>query len=271
MEISVIIPTYKPGDYIRECLDSVLEQSLMEDMYEVLIVLNGCGQPYKGQIEEYMESKANGRNIRLIHTEEAGVSNARNLGLDAAEGRYITFIDDDDRISPSYLEELYAKADEQTIVLPYTYAFNDGEEDTQLYNRLSELHHELAPSGRQDYIRARRFFFSSCQKLIPSDIIKDRRFNRKFRIGEDCIFMFLISDRVRYVDFTSENAIYYRRIREGSAITTQARSGRWKIFWNDIRMMAGYTRIYLSGLRRYSFHFYLTRMRGAMHFLPGRK
>lgn len=271
MEISVIIPTYKPGDYIRECLDSVMEQSLPVDMYEILIVLNGCCQPYKDLIEKYIEARADGSNVRLIHTEEAGVSNARNIGLDAAKGRYITFIDDDDLISPTYLEELYAKADAHTIVMPYTYAFNDGDAGTQLYNRLSELHHELAPSGRQDYIRARRFFFSSCQKLIPSEIINGRRFNRKFRIGEDCIFMFLISDRVRYVDFTSEKAIYYRRVREGSAITTQDRSGKWKVVWNDIRMIAEYTGIYLSGLRRYSFLFYLTRLRGAMHFLPGRR
>jgi hypothetical protein len=77
--------------------------------------------------------------------------------------------------------------------------------------------------------------------------------------------MFKISDRIAYTDFTSSDAIYYRRIREDSAMGLQKGKGRGKRIWNDIRMIAAYTWIYLTGLRRYSLHFFLTRVRGAIH------
>ena len=85
--ISVIIPTYKPKDYLWECLDSLSCQTIEKSKFEVLIILNGCNEPYNTQIIKYIESQQNVQ-WRLFQTDEPGVSNARNIGLDKAEGEY---------------------------------------------------------------------------------------------------------------------------------------------------------------------------------------
>lgn len=265
MEISVIIPTHRPKDYLWECLDSLTRQTLPKEKFEMIIILNGIKESYYSEIEDYIQRNCSDSNVRLIYTETAGVSNARNIGLDNAQGKFIAFIDDDDKLSPTYLEELYAKADEQTMVIANTYNYFEDAPDKLIPVRPTELHGILSPKGRTNHIEARRFFFSACMKLIPMAMIGNRRFDTRLTIGEDCIFMFLISDKTQYVDFTSSEAIYYRRLRGDSALGTQKKGGRWKIFLNDIRMIAAYTRIYLSGLRRYSLFFYLTRVRGAIH------
>ena len=85
MKISVIIPTYKPQEYLWKCLDSLDRQTLSNDNFEVILVLNGCKEPYYSQIKNYI-AKRNDLNIIFIQTDEGGVSNARNKGLDIAKG-----------------------------------------------------------------------------------------------------------------------------------------------------------------------------------------
>ena len=98
MEISVIIPTYKPGEYISDCLRSLEEQDFPVSDYEVIIVLNGCDMPYRSMLEDIITD--NGYvNVRVIQTDEPGVSNARNIGIDNAKGKYLLFIDDDDWVA----------------------------------------------------------------------------------------------------------------------------------------------------------------------------
>lgn len=262
MKISVIIPTYKPQGYLWECLDSLAAQTFSSKDFETIIVLNGCKDPYLSDIQKYMEAHAD-MDIKLIQTDKGGVSNARNIGLDNAAGRFIAFIDDDDKVSPSYLQEMYDKADEETIVLSNTYNYFEEKPSTLLPIRCTELHAQLSPAGKTDLNRSRRFFFTVWMKLIPAAIIGNRRFDTDFKIGEDSIFMFLISDKIKYTDFTSDKAVYYRRLRKGSAMN--AFNDRKRQARNDLRMIWAYTKIYLSGLCRYSLHFYLTRVRGAIH------
>lgn len=265
MEISVIIPTYKPQEYLWECLDSLQAQTLSREQYEVIVVLNGCRDPYFSKIEEYSHKTDNSFNIKILHTMTSGVSNARNIGLDNAEGRLIAFMDDDDKVSPTYLEELYAKADDQTIVISNTYNYNEEEPDTLIPVRPTELHAQLSPKGRASLKDSRRFFFTVWMKLIPTSVIDGRRFDTSFSIGEDSIFMFKISDKIGQTAFTSPEAIYYRRLRQDSAMGKMQGKSRFKRIWNDLRIIAAYTRIYIQGSGRYSLFFYLTRVRGAIH------
>ena len=111
MKISIIIPTYKPDYYIWECLDSIKEQSLEKNMFEVLIILNGEKEPYYNNILNYIK-KYKLLNFKLIYTEQGGVSNARNIGLDNCKGDYISFIDDDDYITKEYLQVLLDRIQE---------------------------------------------------------------------------------------------------------------------------------------------------------------
>ena len=109
MKISVIIPTYKPQNYLWECLESLKMQTFPKGDFEIILVLNGCNEPYYSHIEDYLSLNMSDNVVNFIHVEQGGVSNARNVALNCARGEYIAFVDDDDFISPSYLEELYAK------------------------------------------------------------------------------------------------------------------------------------------------------------------
>ena len=104
MKVSVIIPSYRPGNYVYECLDSLMNQSLDALRFEVIVVLNGTRDPYWEQLSRY--AKRHG-NIRLLHEAVAGVSNARNVGMKHAWGDFFAFVDDDDVVSSNYLSLIH--------------------------------------------------------------------------------------------------------------------------------------------------------------------
>ena len=85
MKISVIVPSYKPQAYLWECLDSIYAQSFPKTEYELVLVLNGCNEPYHTQIKEWLTEHAD-LQAQCIQTDVPGVSNARNIGMKAARG-----------------------------------------------------------------------------------------------------------------------------------------------------------------------------------------
>ncbi len=260
MKISVIIPTYKPQSYIWECLDSLVAQTFPKEDFEVILVLNGCKEPYEGEIMAYLEEHPE-LQVNFIQTDQGGVSNARNIALDVATGEYVTFIDDDDYVSPSYLEELYLKSSPDTIGLCYPYAFNDGKPEVQILTYgITIAYDERSSKGRQSYPRSRKFFSGPWMKLIPMSFIQGRRYDVRFKNGEDSLFMFLISDKFKYVDYTSKNAIYYRRYRDGSAVMTKLSKAH--ILKNAMKMIITYSSIFWGNPFLYSFTFYILRLLG---------
>ncbi len=259
MKISVIIPTYKPANYIWECLDSIEKQTFPKKDFEVILVLNGCKEPYESKIKEYISNSD--VNFNFIQCDEGGVSKARNIALDNAQGEYITFIDDDDFVSEFYLEELYAMSSANTIALCYPYAFLDGNMKQISYS-ITDQYNDRVKNGRQNYQRARKYFSGPCMKLIPLSFIENRRFDNRFKNGEDSLFMFLISDKFEWVDFTSEKAVYYRRVRENSAVTTK-RSLLNKVI-NATKIIVEYVKVYTLRNRNYQFKFLMTRILGTI-------
>lgn len=260
MNISVIIPTYKPQAYLWECLDSMVAQTFPKEEFEVILVLNGCSEPWKSQIQKYIDSKMRSMNVTFIHTEQGGVSNARNRALDVAKGDYITFIDDDDFVSPKYFELLYEKASADVIPLCYPLSFVDGTNDYVPYYITTQYKEGAA---KCDFVKARRFFAGPVYKLINKEVIGSRRFNTKFRNGEDSLFMFLVSDKFKYVSFTNKEAVYYRRIRNNSATTN--RRSRVEIVNNELKRDWVLTKIYFSNPKKYRLKFYITNILGSIH------
>lgn len=260
MIISVIIPTYKPKDYIWECLHSLCIQTFPKDDFEVIIVLNGCCEPWKDDIERYIDGNMCGLNVRLIQTDQGGVSNARNIGLENARGEFIAFVDDDDYVSSTYLDSLYQNAGgDATVVLSNAVAFNDGFADIPLPYQMSDVYKQY--SGRKNiklFSRVRKYFSGPCMKLIPVSVIKDRRFDVRFKNGEDSLFMFLISDKICSVRFSDSTAVYYRRNRQNSAETSYRSFA--KVFENSMRLIRCYSRIFWASPSEYNFGFYLTRI-----------
>lgn len=264
MKVSVIVPTYKPQDYLWECLDSLVAQTFPKEDFEVILVLNGCEEPYKSTIESYISQRMNGMNVNFIHTDEGGVSNARNLALDCAQGDYVTFIDDDDYVSPRYLELLYEEVDSDTISVCIPYAFKDGDVSIPVFYPIREVYEEM---HKQKVVRISsrvRKYFSGCwMKLIPRNYIKNRRFDVRFKNGEDALFMFLISDKFNKISFAGREAVYYRRYRENSAVTRKRK--RSEVIKTGLMHIAMYIVYYLRRPISYNLNFFLTRILAATH------
>lgn len=256
MKISVVIPTYKPQEYIFECLDSLDGQTFDKTQFEILIVLNGCNQPFYSMIEKYIEKNLFD-NFKLIQTDKGGVSNARNIGIKSAIGEYICFLDDDDLISKNYLEDLYENSSPHTVALSNALSFTDTIYDTNSYY-ISNAYNALVNERNLSINKARSFFSGPVYKLIHRSILEGVLFNEKFKNGEDSLFMFEISKRISSVCLCSPETIYYRRIRSNSATTRKRILGERII--NSLKLSIEYSKIYLRNPLQYNFWFYLTRM-----------
>jgi glycosyltransferase involved in cell wall biosynthesis len=103
--VSVIVPIYKVEAELRECVDSVLDQTLQD--IEVVLVDDGSPDACPQICDEY---GAYDNRVRVIHKRNGGLSDARNAGLDVATGEYVMFVDSDDRIEPDSCERLYRTA-----------------------------------------------------------------------------------------------------------------------------------------------------------------
>lgn len=261
--ISIIIPSYRPKDWVYKCLDSLLEQTLIhQDRYEIVLILNGCNEPWFSEITNYLKIRDCKEFVRLIQTDIPGVSNARNLGIDEARGEYIAFVDDDDFVSPTYLEELLRVSDKETVGLSNELRYNESDGTTHTES-FSDEYTRKAGVGKQPYYKIQKFFSGPCMKLIHRDVIDKYRFDTHYTNGEDSLFMFQISRNMKYVDFTTPDAIYYRRVRQGSAMSNEKQVAA--MVKNRLRMVVSFIGIYLTAPAKYSFRFLVTRLMGCLH------
>ena len=102
--LSMVVPIYNQEKYLRECLDSLLHQDVAPETYEIICVNDGSTDSSLQILEEYAEQFSN---IRIIDKTNGGVSSARNAGIDAAQGKYLWFIDSDDYIKENFLGHLF--------------------------------------------------------------------------------------------------------------------------------------------------------------------
>lgn len=259
MKISVIVPTYRPKEYIDECLSSLARQDMPKCEWELIVVLNGPRNPYFDHINTLLDGS--GITYCLLYTEDRGVSNARNAGLDKAVGEYIAFVDDDDYVSPTYLSELYAAAKPSCVSHSAVFAFYDGtgKEDgkyfiTTEYRRLTTKH----VVTHKSLVDVRRCLNSPWVKLFHRDIIGDRRFDTTITNGEDSLFVASLTDRIKGMCFTSPSAIYYRRKRADSAESNNS-SACFRVR-NGVLLLVKFTRMYLAHPKAYSAAFFLSRL-----------
>lgn len=100
--ISVIVPIYNIEKYLKRCIDSIINQSYSN--IEIILVDDGSNDKCPIICDNYLKSD---KRITVIHKENGGLSDARNIGIKKSNGQYITFIDSDDFIHTNYIKELY--------------------------------------------------------------------------------------------------------------------------------------------------------------------
>lgn len=263
-QLSVVIPTYKPQNYIFECIDSLQKQTLTITLFEVIIVLNGVKDPYYTEIEDSIKEYDN---FKIIHIATAGVSKARNIGIEVAGGSHIVFIDDDDFIAETFLEEMYNHIVKKPLNLVVSnflryYADNRIENDY-----MTNSYEELKNNGDTfSLVKNRKILSSSCGKAIPKEVISDCRFKESVKISEDALFMFETSKNIKGISFLPLEVAYYRRIREASASRKKASvSARFKILVQNIN---NFSKVYFRNSTQYSFSLYINRIMAiSKHFL----
>lgn len=216
MLVSVIIPTYKPQDYLWECLEALMAQTISKEDFEVILVLNGCNEPYKSAIDRYIVENTQGMNVKFIQTEVGGVSNARNIGIDSACGEFVSFVDDDDIVSPTYLEELLSVSSPDCVGCANSYAFEN--DITKFSFNFISSAYEKCKQRPFTTFNYRSYLSPPWGKLIHKKIINTERFSTKLKKGEDGLFCFAISTNIKEMRLTSESAIYFQRKRDGSVM-----------------------------------------------------
>lgn len=233
MKISIVIPCYKAEKFISDIIHDVLAQTFVD--YELIIVSNGIGRYAQENIVKRIIEQFPDKIIRLISTDEGGVSKARNKGIEQAQGDFITFLDADDRIEPNYLSILFNGVKESDIVIGgYTQYFEkedrlqDWSIDTDMYSQL-----------QKDWLfqLGWNVFAPPYAKLYSKKILMDTnvRFDEDLSYMEDGIFnlrLFLKNPRnihfvrqtgYRYIcrDNMSAISIYHPNLKKAWEVRSQ--------------------------------------------------
>ena len=208
--ISVIIPVYNVEPYLRKCLDSVVNQTYKD--LEILIIDDGSTDGSGAICDEYGNIDSR---IRVFHTENKGLSCARNLGLDESKGDWIGFVDSDDLIEPDMYEVLLEKAEETGADVVECGVFKEYSDRTEGHNRTRKVF------SRTEAIRAlvnRELSNSAWNKLWSNSCYSGIRFPEG-RIFEDVATTYRVFDDVGCVSSISECKYHYLQ-REGSLSKT---------------------------------------------------
>ncbi len=223
IKISVIIPVYNTQEYLTECLDSVIGNTL-EDI-EIICVDDGSTD---GSAEIIKKYSVRDSRIKAIAKENGGLSSARNTGLAAAAGEYVLFLDSDDSIEPRALEFLYAEAKSDNLDQLFFCAKPFYEEDGEDFGKSPDHYLRRAEyigvmTGREMFIKMSEnaeFKPNACHQLFRREFLTDNGISfidgiiyedNPFTI--QCLFA---AERVRYADIV----LYNRRMRKNSIMTS---------------------------------------------------
>lgn len=215
-DVSLIIPCYLGQDWIEPCLQSIAGQTLARNRFEVLAIVNGPVDDSPQIIDQVLGADPD-LNYRIIYSEMASLSNARNLGIANARGRSVTWVDVDDWLSPNYLEELERAAAEGTLPVAQVVDVLEGTEETAV----SPITEQILsfPPGRVDPVELwRPLGFAAC-KLLPTDLARKDLFDVTLRSGEDVAYFAPFVAKNRLVFNTAPahaGATYYRMVRASS-------------------------------------------------------
>lgn len=118
-KVSIIVPIYKVEPYLRKCVDSLLNQDLPKEDYEIILVDDGSPDHCGEICDDYAAKFAN---ITVVHRKNGGLSAARNSGIEVAQGKYIQFVDSDDYLEPNVLKTLVEKMEKDNLdILRFNY------------------------------------------------------------------------------------------------------------------------------------------------------
>ena len=214
--ISIIVPIYNAEKYLRQCIESIVQQTYKN--WELILMNDGSTDHTVEICEKYAE---NNKDIHFYSHQNCGAGETRNRGLRLAKGEYITFIDADDYILPTYLEELYkvlhkAHAKDYAIALCGFQLLKDGiyrarEESLEIFKTNKEI-------NMKEFIEATLLgnIFGCCWRILfPRKLVNEKvAFVTDIRIQEDQLFLFDVVAQCKKIYICDAKLYVYRRNHE---------------------------------------------------------
>jgi len=216
--ITVVIPTYKPNEYLESAVDSVLLQEYDEEKITILIVVNGDNVDYFNNLKSRYLSN---RKVSVVYTPTKGVSAARNYTKQFLTTEYVTYLDDDDYFTSGYLKEMaqYAGEDVSIICGRLVDLVDKWNLSTNTYinNALKSAGNKL----HEDYSKIESLFSSFNMKLYRRELITEKLFDFEESVShtEDVLFWVRNIGRIDggiYTCKANSTEAYVRRVTEDS-------------------------------------------------------
>lgn len=180
-KISVILPVYNAEKYLCETLDSVISGAFAD--FEIIAVNDGSTDGSLDILRSYAERD---NRVKIIDKPNTGVSDTRNVGISAAEGEYLAFLDADDIYAPEYLERMYSAAEESgadVTVCGYITFHGDAPAFAASVSQAAKPTNikELLGTG---------LMTSMCVKLVRRQVVTENNieFDKNLAFGEDLFF-----------------------------------------------------------------------------------
>lgn len=240
-KVAILIPSYKPQSYIEKCLSSIERQTICRSKFSVYLALNGPREPYEDYVKGLLSKSE--FDFNYFYLAEASVSAARNLLIDNSSEDYIVFMDDDDCVSASYIEDILMVSSCDVIGIADVKVFTP-EKGVIGSDYIGKCFERLKPFEESKY-RARKYFSSLMGKAIHRKIIGSTKFDVSLAKGEDSLFMTEISSNVSALKKANSEAVYYVYERELSV--TRSAVNRKSEFRRLLYLLSIYKNMMLSG------------------------
>ena len=211
--ISIIVPVYKTEKYLERCLNSIINQTYKN--IEIILVDDGSPDNCPDICDNYQKKD---KRIKIIHKNNEGLSDARNKGIELATGKYILFVDSDDEIILTAVEEL---VDIIRKNHPDLICFNckevDEESKAEIKNhfysnsctkQVTEMTYEEAIA---DNINRKNIRYEAGSKLYSIEVIKKHPFPKGMLAEDFAVFYKYLSSAKKIIHYDNQLYIYYRR------------------------------------------------------------
>ena len=181
--LSVIIPIYNTDEFLRRCVDSVLDQDF--DDYEILLIDDGSTDNCAAICDEYkLQNK-----IRVIHKSHGGVSSSCNVGIDYARGKYLMFCDSDDYVEKDWISVLYKAIEENPSSFVFCAFFKENNYESKPV-RLSDGEVYQRYTNKEYFLMYRKGFsaYRWNRIFLRDKVLGKIRFDESISVGEDVLF-----------------------------------------------------------------------------------
>jgi len=215
--VSILIATRGGVDRISHVLRSLNSQTLDHNQFEIICCLNGPDDGTRSLVEAFSANHPS-LNIVILKTGEVRLAGARNAGLTAASFQFFTIIDDDDWVSPSYLEKLLAHASMTTMPSTFICNISDGGGQGESFNN-RYTRGLIAHAGQTKEVYGLPVCSADVAKIAPTIYGREVLYDEELLSGLDVVFwseLVLRFSMKAHVLKVSDHAFYYRRVRGGS-------------------------------------------------------